>query len=253
MKKIKYLSLLSLLILTSCSGFTYESEGYQKRTEEVTYFDEAITSIDLGWVNGKVTFEKLYGDDQRLSFYESDTKYPLYYKVKDNELSIRYVKSGTSEKAVNGLTKDLTILVPDKLVNFVIDTVETDVVFDDFIDPETMKVNGVNSVYTFGSYMAKETEFNFVNCSFTCSTFDCHLKSKMGEPITHKVKMDFIASSATLKITPNEGIGYQVKTSGIDNTFVSTVNNNELKYGEGFIDIDFKGINSQLTINRWDE
>ena len=256
MKKIKYLSILPLLLISSCSlvsnGYKYDPDGFNKRTEETTYF-ENITSVNLDWVSGKVKFEKLYGDDQRLCFSETNNNHPLYYKVNDNELSIRYVESGTSNKVINSLKKDITIYVPEVFSDLVVSTINSDVTLDDFLDFENAKFKGVNGKYTFGSYSSKTTSFDFVNCSLTCSTFDCVLKSKMGDPFVHDVKMDFVNSSATLAINPSETIGYKVDFDGANNTFKSSLNDNQYEYGQGNINIDFNGVNSQLTLKRWDE
>ena len=258
MKKLFYLSGLPLLLLGSCNApinvYSYNSEGYIKRTESVTFL-ENITSINVNWVGGKVLFEKIYGEDQRLYIEEKGNnkdEYPLYYKVEGTKLTIHALESGTSNEVLNDLSKNLTVGIPDVLKDIAVNTIDTDVKLEAYLDFKNASFASINGSYTFGSYESFKTTFDCVNTKVICDYINCPLASKSGPVLNHEVDIDAVDCDFTFTYTPDESYGFEVKMKGTNNTFGSNLSvDNALDYGEKHLQVDFDGVNSKLVVNNW--
>lgn len=94
--------------------FSYkESETYTEYINPVTTGDN-ILEINVSWIDGEVEF--IRGDAFNVTEEcISGTYYPLYYRIIDGKLDIKFVQNGTSSSLINNLKKKITITSPTNL------------------------------------------------------------------------------------------------------------------------------------------
>lgn len=124
MKKI--LPLLCSLLLCSChlsididATYKYDDEDFEKGNTTLEVSD--LDSLNIDWIAGNVTIK--YYDEDFITIEEDDEEDLLssqmlryYYNEKDNELQIRFCKSGIDHKKIRDLKKNLTIYFPQDSV-----------------------------------------------------------------------------------------------------------------------------------------
>lgn len=125
MKKIVLfiLTIASVFAFVGCkTTFTFGNYAYEN-SEKYTPFESAvdlgegsatIQKLSLDWIAGEISVVE--GDSLKIS--ETNVKgtyYPLYYFADGETIFIRYCKSGTENKALNGVSKKLELTVPSSL------------------------------------------------------------------------------------------------------------------------------------------
>ena len=146
------LVLLSMLTLTSCifGKYTYNSGGSYNEYTERTVITEDVKNIDISWVSGKVHILK----GAELAIEERGGKgdyLPLYYKVDDGTLFIKYAKNGTDSQYLADNTKEVLITVPGDLESLHVDAVAAD--YD--IDIGSVNEIDINSVSGKGNVVTE--------------------------------------------------------------------------------------------------
>lgn len=100
-------------IVSNDSVFEYKNDSlYSVGSAEIPA--ENINDISVDWVNGNIDIEYYNGDT--ISFSEASQNnedYSLRYLVKDNELKIKYCKSGKRSNSIGN--KNLTIKIPQNV------------------------------------------------------------------------------------------------------------------------------------------
>lgn len=227
-----------------------EDKSYSTGSGEVAA--DSINSIDIDWVNGKVTVA--YYDGETVSFTEeeqTDPDYRLRYKLDDDgELEIEFCKDTIAKDIsgfnVNRLSKDLTVYIPQgmALSKLDIDDVSAEVSID-AITANVLKIDTVSGGITAAGV------FNSVNIDSVSATASIAADSTLA-----KLRADSVSADITLYL-PADIPGFKIKTdsvSGRVDTFDFTsrgaakISDGTVTYGDGSLDIDFDTVSGSLVI-----
>ena len=251
MKKLKRLLLFPALLTMGCeTTYHYDDKGYQALEGGSLSLND-IHKLEVNWAGGNIAC--VQGQDEALVLLESQTDYPLYYKIEDDALTIHYAKNGTSSRAIDKLNKDLTIALPASLSELTLDTVNANVKMTGSISINKGKFNAVNGNYTFEAYAADESDFNLVNTILVISHLDVHYLTPEEEfslpsPVEHKIDMN--VTDGEVRVAIEDIVGYKVEWEAINSSFISEFGANNKEAGMQCIKIDYKAVNSDFKINR---
>ena len=146
MKKLVFVICFLFIILLSGCGDTYTYSDYQKYNKGGSEITEKIDNINIDWISGNVKFD--FHKENNIKFYEEssleiseDREMRYYYN--DNELYIKFAKSGIKTWSLN--KKDLIVLLPyeTKLKDVNINNVSSDININAILC-EKMYINNVS-------------------------------------------------------------------------------------------------------------
>ena len=261
MKKIIPL-FVCLMSLMGCSGITYNATGYKPLEGSNVSFD-GINSLSVDWINGNVIIEQ--GDDSNALVNESESEYPLYYKVNNQKLFIEVAKSGTSSTIINKLNKDLHIVVPSFLNYLYVSAVNASLYLKGDVTIEKGTFKTVNGNIKMDHYKADESSFDGVNNSIDIANIDYATKEQKDicaieegtseciqpEPVAleHTVDMDLVNCIVNMGISSKTG--YECYSSSI-NSFVTSDFGNQATYEPDLIRLYLDLVNSTVNIKKVD-
>ena len=117
MKNKILVTLLMSFLLVDCGPdgkYTYsEAESYIMYESEVNFESSTtIKSLDVDWLAGEVHIEEGTYFAIQEEVMNNGNYYPLYYRVQDERLTLKFVKSGTNQADLANSGKKLTVTVP---------------------------------------------------------------------------------------------------------------------------------------------
>ena len=113
MKRILALAVIiaTMLTLVGCGVTVVRYKDADEYTAGAADVTDGITELEIEWIAGDVKLGVHDGEGILVGEVgDCVDEYPLYYRVKGGELSIKYAKSGENVKSVFG--KELTVLLP---------------------------------------------------------------------------------------------------------------------------------------------
>ena len=237
--KLKLLSLLPFVLLTSCTtinGYNYEEDGFIALSDNNIKLDN-VKNVIVDWVNGSVSLEQ--SEEDYLFLTETKTDYPLYYKVTNETLTIKLVKSGMPSRILNKLEKNLYLVLPKEFGDIQLDTVDTYISSYTDITINKATLNNVNGYFGTQTYHAKETYLNGVGTSYSFSYYQVKLEER--------VDLNVNTVNADINIGFAKEDGYEIKWAGVQSTFSSDYGS-MYSFGAGRMKIDFNGVKSNLSL-----
>lgn len=157
MKRAVYITLTvvvvisAMLLCTSCLSI-YSYDNGEKYTAGGASISEAVTEIDIGWVNGNVKIE-VYDGEEIVFNEETDgvleTQKQLHYFLDGTTLYLQYAKSGIRSTSLDFGKKDLTVMIPkDRVYDLSIESVSSDIniIANNFDELEIETVSGYTSI-----------------------------------------------------------------------------------------------------------
>ena len=247
MKLLRLLAIIPVVLLTGCSidDYTYDEEGYVKLDSDSLELDD-ITSLDVDWINGDISIG--YSSLDVLNVRESDSDYPLYYKITDHNLSIKLAKNGMPSRIINKIDKTLSIALPPTFDKLTVNAVNTYVSVYSYTKINTGVFNLVDGSFNSYIYAAKETVIDAVNNPFYFSFVDTIMENST--VLDHNMKISAVSSNITMGISLDNG--YEVDWTAVDCHFVAPYQN-EKSLGEKKLKIAYNGVRSNLVLNVFDD
>ena len=244
MKKKYTLLLLLPLLFTSCSDspyddFVYANEGYIKLEGSSLELDN-ITDLTVDWINGSISC--VQGNSSLLSFSESTSDYPLYYRIIDNSLTIKVAESGTSSRVISNLNKDLTLTVPSLFNGLNIEAIKTKVEIKNEFTIKDGTFSMVDASLVIDHYRSAKTAFNLVNVPLTINHLDIDKDKNYSS-----TSLNIVNRNATIGI--KEENGYHIDWSGVNSTFASEYED-EKDYGDHKVRMGCKVVNGKVNIKK---
>lgn len=262
MKKIIVPFFIFLMALSGCSGITYNTLGYKPLEGSDVSF-EGINSLSVDWINGSVIIEQ--GDNNKALVNESESEYPLYYKVNNQKLFIEVAKSGTSSAIINKLNKDLHIVVPSFLNYLYVSAVNASLYLKGDVTIEKGTFKTVNGNIKMDHYKASESSFDGVNNNIEIANIDyaiaeqkdiCIIQEGTSEcvqpepvAVEHTVNMDLVNCVVNMGISSK--VGYEYYYSSI-NSFVTSDFGDDASYKPDLIRLNLDLVNSSIKIKKVD-
>ena len=257
MRKLKYLLFIPLILATGCTTsdatYHYDETGYQE-LEGTTLSLDNIHNVNINWVNGNVFCTQ--SQSEVIVLEETESEHPLYYKIKDGELSIQLVKSGTSSRVIDKLNKDLSITFPVSLYNLSMNLVKTNAKMDGKIALEKGDYNLVDGKCSFNAYSASESDFNLVSADLDIKQVDVNYLTKevvngdivqyTSEPQKHKI--DVNVTNASVKFGIDSEIGYKLDWSQVESRYICEYGEGRYEYGNKLIEMEVKAITTDFKI-----
>lgn len=261
MKRIKSLLLLPVLFTLGCSisgDYKYDDTGYQVLDGASLSLDN-IHNVEVNWVNGNVYCSQ--SAETTITVSETESEYPLYYKIKDDELSIQLTKSGTSSRVIDKLNKDLTLSLPASLYTLSMNLVKTKANFDGNVAMNKGEFNIVDGKCSFETYAASESNFKITNADLDIKCLDVSYSQKnimltdgeggyqlLGEPQEHKIDINVV--NASIKVGINSEIGYKLDWTQVNSRFICEYGENRYDYGNKLINLDVNAVNADFKITK---
>ncbi len=243
-----------------------DAESY--KTGNFTYNAEEITSVEIDWVNQKISVRETSGDV--FNVYETDAglsdEEKMRYIMKDGKLTIKYWKSGhIGIPPVNA--KRLTVEVP-KSVELTVSAISA------FIDVEGINTEDCKLQTVSGTITAKDCSVNRFNVNSVSGKIDLDVPNvdrlKVGvtsgnvcinaktakeidvEATSGKVSVDTSASDDISVKTSSGSVylqlnGQKLKSCKFDTTSGSS-NVGKLVVGEGCLTVTVKTTSGSLKI-----
>lgn len=225
------------------SVFEYKNDSlYSSGSAEVAA--ENINEIDIEWVNGDIDIK--YYDGSTISFSEpeqSNQDYSLRYLVSDNELKIKYCKSGRKSTVID--SKDLTIKIPE---SFALDSLD---------------ISAVSSNITVRSITADAFDIETVSGSITAggSFAQIDISSVSGNisitDTVQPVSVEFGTVSGDFRlILPADISGFTIDYDTVSGSInssdfnISGSKDGNKVYGDGSSEIDFESVSGDLEISK---
>lgn len=269
MKKLALLLFAPIMTLASCGvAISYNEKGYVA-LEDTSLSLDGITNVDVKWINGSVNVSQ--GTDSSFSLKETETEYPLYYKIETNivdkkeekTIYIKVAQSGISNAIINKLNKDLEITLPSSLDSLYLDSVNCSVSLKGDINVKNGKFNAVNGIINADHYQAENTRFETVNASISINHLDyktvttdatiCSDDSGSNvckvEKIEGKNYVNFDVINASITMNIDEEDGYLIGTNSINGSFTSEFGT-EGHYGPAKITINVDVVNGNVKIGK---
>lgn len=238
-------------IISNGSVFEYKNDSlYSAGSAEIPASD--IDSISVEWLSGNIDVE--YYDGETISFSEpeqSNRDYKLRYLVADNELKIKYCKSGINSDAK--INKNLTIKIPNGLSL-------------DGLDISAVSSNTVVNGLTVNS-VDFETVSGDITANGSFSEIDCEGVS--GNIIItdniSPVSVDSSTVSGDFKITvPADISGFTIDYDTVSGTItggdfnvggssgllVTGDKDGSRVYGDGSAEFDFESVSGNFEISK---
>ena len=244
MNRIKLLGLLPILLLSSCSlynDYVYNDEGYAPLSDYSLDLTN-IKNLDLNWVGGYIS---IYQDPEATpSISETRSEYPLYYKIDNDTLSIKFVRPHLPTRILNTLSKDLYIYLPLTFSSLRVEAVSSSI-YMRAVEIDEGSFDLVNTPLNAYYYVANKTRIDAVSSEVNFSPLVCY-KNDESAYLEHKVDINAIQSSIGLGFAKD--CGYIVSWDGIRCTYYSDYNNQK-EYGNKLVKVDFEGVKSTLNMN----
>ena len=234
------------LLLTGCvpfgihvgvmGNYSYKEAGdYTEYADGPVRVTEEIRKISADWIAGDVIL--LTGEE--LSITEEDGKsgaHPLYWRVRDGELSIRFVRSGTENKEIDGYSKTLTVTVPASVRTVELDLVsasyrvETDGL--DLLDVDTVSGSGSVQAGTLGKLVLDTVS----------GSLNAHIRDTDG---TERLDVDSVSGSAEFILDGDRKVdaGFHSVSGKLDSDM-------ELSSDEDALPVHMDSVSGSLVIRK---
>lgn len=234
-------------IASLIDNFDYDNaNSYSVGSAEVSA--EGITELSVEWISGNIDVE--YYEGSTISFSEpqqSNKDYTLRYTVNNNELKIKYCKSG-SKIGTNSGSKNLTIYLPQNLnLNKIdIESISSNITVDGISAYSTDFSTVSGNVNASGSFSKIDSESVSGNVLISCNAVPAAIN---GETISG----DFII--ALPKDIDGFSLEYDtasgsISTIDFDSFTSKRIGEGNHIYGNGNTHIDFESISGSLTVSK---
>lgn len=227
-------------VFTDSDYYDYNEAYYTAGGAEIDA--ELIQNIDIDWISGNVNIEYYDGATVSLSeAHQNDDKYNLRYRVNNGTLDIKYMKSGSYRHKNIGLSKELTILIPQgKAINnidieSISASVNSDVTVNNF-DVETVSGN----IYAGEIMNSADAESVSGNITISCP------KS------FNEISTDSVSGETEIRLPQNIN-GFYITASSVSgrvnaSDFGIGGKASDYSYGSGSSEISFNSVSGNLNI-----
>ena len=249
---VRVLALVSLLSLAfvfpGCSPFGLHVPGlgfYSGSSSYTEYADGPVSpsgdadTVSVSWISGDVTVRS----GTELSVSEEGTAgtyLPLYWRVKDGKLEIRFVRSGTDNADIDNLSKKLVITVPESVRTVTLDlvsgtySVEADDL--DLLDVDAVSANGDVRLGSVGK--------------IKCDTVSGSLFAEVRDTSrTEELDMDSVSGNAEFSLGTQKGCRADFDT--VSGKFDSTLPEPDSDDAPAFR-ADMDSVSGNLTIHEYE-
>ena len=253
-----FMILLFILLLTSCNVNSYSYHNSDKYISNSNFTIESeIIEINVSWLNGNV---KIIEENTSSTSVKEDNcnDFPLYYYLNGSTLNIEFVKSGTNNKKINSLNKELIITLPKSTIinrNINIDIVNGNCSFINECNFKNIEVNIVNGTVSTNSINANNIEIELVNGNITIDSLSAN--NLKVEKVNGYLTINNIQKQATIDIESvngtdtvyvSETLGYIVNYDALGK-FKSDYDD-MLEFGNKLVEIEYDAVNGSLHIKK---
>ena len=129
--------------------FPDEKDYTEYAGEKIEIENDEVLSLDLDWVAGEIEIregEKITVTEENLK----GTYYPLYYTVKDGALCVKFCKSGTLGRVIDGCSKKVIVTLPEGMKEIRVNSVSATIGINYEKDIEKVTVNTVSGDFGAG-------------------------------------------------------------------------------------------------------
>ena len=246
MKMFKCLLILPALSIAACSiksDYQYDTTGYQA-IEGASLSLENVHHVEVNWLNGNLYCSQ--SQSESLAIVESESEYPMYYKIKDDKLTIQFAKSGLSSRVIDNLNKDLTLALPASLTSLSVNLAKVKAEMTGKIAISKGQFNLADGQCSFETYDADESDFNLVNTNLEIKRVDVNYQSN--EPQKHE--MDINVVNASIKFGIDSEIGYKLDWKQVNSRFICEYGDNNYEVGNKLINLDIDAVNTDFKITK---
>jgi len=230
--KLLFLSLISLLIIPSCtieSNYQYEeADKYSEYSEPLDFDNETLSfkKLTVGWLSGTVNIVE--GEDFHVQeSNENGEYYPLYYYQKDDELKIQFCKSGLKTVVTDNIKKTLEITIPQS-----IDYIDLNLVASTYnVSATTLKDLNVNIVSGSGEIRLNSLE------NFSFNGVSGNITLKLASTLELKnITIEIVSGNANLYLSPIRGyiLDFSSVSGSVNKEFIegndTSLNKFKIKY-----------------------
>lgn len=227
-----------------------------------------VTSLDINWIDAKVTIEVYDGDTVRFSEKSKKNlseKEQLHYYNKNGRLIIQY---GKSERRFltfgSGMKhKELTIKLPAKTADVLeevrVDAVSTDIMIKG-VRAHSLRIDSVSGDYVAEQCYADKVTGDTVSGNVTLkgSFSDINLETVSGELrmdsdiCPDKVRTDGVSGDVILVIPENDGFVYRKDSvsGSLDCEFRVSQEEDKGTYKDGSADFTFDTVSGDTSIQK---
>lgn len=243
-----------LNILRSGMWNAHRSHLSQEYNESGAYTvsGDRIDSVELYWVSGSINIETYEGDKIRFT-EKSDGNISeidaLRYSIDDNTLCIYFSEDkwkNISQSSISELDKDLTVEIPenmlDRFYDLSIDCVSSNVRIDN-LRMDSLEVNSVSANVTGNNLSVNSAEANFVSGNLDIEFLHC----------PQEFSFESVSGGAVIYLPENSG--FNVETSLGEGRFISDfpMNMSDIDayvIGDGRSEFEVFALSGTLTIKQ---
>ncbi|MBR7032267.1 MAG: DUF4097 family beta strand repeat protein [Clostridia bacterium] len=151
--------------------FPDEKDYTEYSGEKIEIENDEALSLDLDWVAGEIEIregEKLTVTEENLK----GTYYPLYYTVKDGALCVKFCKSGTLGRVIDGCSKKVIVTLPEGMNDIKVNSVSAKVYVEYGKKLENVTVNSVSGDVTASVGKVDKFTSDVVSAAAVIITFE---------------------------------------------------------------------------------
>ncbi len=246
-------------------GYRYEdADSYQVGNGESL---ESVTSLDIDWIDGKVTIVPAKGDKVVISedYKGDEDALRLRWKIESGKLTIKYQKSGLSALFKKTSGKTLTLEVPqamlDKMSEVDLSLVSADLLITDMTALETDIELVSGDVVMSGDFgqLDIDTVSGDVKLEGTVKSADIDGTSAVIELCLVEtptgIEVDTVSGNVSI-LLPENVKGFEVNLDAVSgslyvNDFDSLAQTkHQCIYGDGSLKINVEAVSGNLKIGR---
>ena len=252
MKRAILSSLIVLFALSGCRSniyYNYDSTGYVPYDPSLDNFSD-IDTLSIDWINGDISIANALSGNI-IDFYEETNQYPLYYKVVNTTLNIKFARSGIYKDSFNDFNKELILVFGDQTTfkKVEIKSVNSNIKFMGDYKSENTIIDLVNGKLSFDYLRGKNVTISTVNANVEVDAAFSLYHYEGSEIVYDKNIINISSVSADAKICVPEIFGYKVSFSTISGKYSSEYEEDKKhEKGNKLVNVRFSSVSGDLKM-----